>query len=102
MILHPHRKTFLTTHHIVNRLHGGKSTPDNSLKLWRDRHNNFHFIFGNKSIDEIMYNMNFYHYHYHRTSAWKLLFGRLPLLEVVRLLERTMKIKRSLKKRKRG
>lgn len=43
--------------------------------------------------------MNYYWYKHKDTKHWKLLFRDLPLLEVVRLLERTIKIKSSLKGR---
>jgi len=97
-IKHPHRDTHLSRHHICNKIRGGTMCPKNILRLWRDKHNYWHQIFKDRTIDEIMYNMGFYHYHHGQTEAWKFLFKNLPLLEVVRLLERTMKIKRSIKR----
>ena len=40
-------------HHIKNRCHGGKSTPQNLLKLDSERERAFHFVFGNKSFEEV-------------------------------------------------
>lgn len=96
---HPKRDTFLTRHHILPRHRKGKSIPSNTLKLWRDRHDAVHFLFGNQTLNEIVYDMNYYWYKHKDTKHWKLLFRDLPLLEVVRLLERTIKIKSSLKGR---
>ena len=40
-------------HHIKNRCHNGKSTPSNLLKLDSERERAFHFVFGNKSFEEV-------------------------------------------------
>jgi len=98
-IQHPKRATHLSRHHILSRNRKGKSVPSNCLKLWRDRHTAFHFLFGNQTLDEIMYTMSFYYGRHRHSKEWKLLFRNLSLLEVVRLIERTSKIKHSLKKR---
>jgi len=43
----------MVKHHITNRCHGGKSTPSNLLKFDSERERAFHFIFGNKSFEEV-------------------------------------------------
>ena len=40
-------------HHIVNRCMGGHSTPDNLLCFDSEREKAWHFLFGNKSFDEV-------------------------------------------------
>lgn len=40
-------------HHITNRVNGGKSTPSNILKLDSERERAWHFLFGNKSFEEV-------------------------------------------------
>lgn len=97
-IKHPHRETTLSRHHILNKIRGGTMCPKNILRLWRDKHNCWHYIFKDRTIDEIMYTMSTYYDHYSQTDEWRVLFKDLPLLQIVRLLERTMKIKRSLKR----
>lgn len=103
MISHPHRNTFLTTHHILPKVRCSSpkkmNLPSNKLRLWRDRHSAFHYMFFNFTLNEIVYDMNYYWYKHKDTKHWKLLFRDLPLLQIVRLLERTIKIKSSLKSR---
>ena len=96
---HPHRNTHLSRHHILSRSRKGKSLPSNTLMLWRDRHDAFHHIFGNLTLDEIKFDIIGFYRHYQWTHSWEILFHNLTLQEVVRLLERTSKIKHSLKKR---
>jgi hypothetical protein len=98
-IKHPHRNTFLTRHHDLARVRRGKSVPSNCIKLWRDKHSSFHYIFGNQTFKEIIFTLDIYYTAYSHTKEWKLIFRNLTLLEVVRLIERTSKIKHSLKKR---
>jgi hypothetical protein len=43
----------IVRHHIKNRCHGGKSTPSNLLKFDSERERAFHFVFGNKSFEEV-------------------------------------------------
>lgn len=73
-------------------------SPKNILRLWRDKHNYWHQIFADRTIDEAVYNIKFYHHCYKHTEAWHTLFKNMPLPKVVQLLERTMKIKRNLKR----
>jgi len=40
-------------HHIVNRCRGGKSTPDNLLRFDSERERAWHFLFENKSFEEV-------------------------------------------------
>jgi len=96
----------MTTHHIYPKVrcssHKKMNCPSNKLRLWRDKHSAFHNIFFNHSFDEIVYDMHRYWYKHRETPQWKLLFKNLPLLEVVRLIERTIAIKASLKGKYRG
>jgi hypothetical protein len=96
---HPKRKTHLSRHHIISRHRGGKSTPSNCIKLFYDRHCCWHYIFGHATFTEAVADIKRYHFHYGHKSEWKMLFHELSLPEVVRLIERTSKIKHSLKKR---
>ena len=43
----------MVRHHIKNRVNNGKSTPSNLLKLDSERERAFHFVFGNKSFEEV-------------------------------------------------
>jgi len=40
-------------HHITNRTNGGKSTPENLLLFDSRREQAWHFLFGNKSFEEV-------------------------------------------------
>jgi len=40
-------------HHIVNKCRGGKAKPSNLLKFDSERERAWHFIFGNKSFEEV-------------------------------------------------
>lgn len=96
-IKHPFRKTFMTTHHICPKARCSSlkrmNHPSNKIRLWRDKHSAYHYIFGNQTFDEIVYSMSVYYHGYSNTDAWNLLFKDMPLLQVVRLIERTIKIK---------
>jgi len=43
----------MVKHHITNRVNRGKSIPSNLLKFDSERERAFHFIFGNKSFEEV-------------------------------------------------
>jgi len=43
----------MVNHHITNRVNRGKSTPSNLLKFDSERERAWHFIFGNKSFEEV-------------------------------------------------
>lgn len=40
-------------HHITNRVNGGESTPENLLVFDRNRERAWHFLFKNKSFEEV-------------------------------------------------
>ena len=40
-------------HHIVNKCKGGKKTKSNLLTFEVNRHKAWHFLFGNKSFEEV-------------------------------------------------
>ena len=41
-------------HHIINRKDGGESTRENLLFIKEDRHREWHTLFGDKTIDEVI------------------------------------------------
>jgi len=43
----------MVKHHITNRCHGGKSTPENLIRLDSERERAWHFLFGNKRFEEV-------------------------------------------------
>lgn len=45
----------LTKHHLTPSCRGGKTTPENILYIWRDKHEMFHFLFGNLTLEEIIH-----------------------------------------------
>lgn len=48
------RKNKLSRHHLLARSRGGDSNPYNILMLWRKKHDCWHTLFGNKTLDEII------------------------------------------------
>ena len=43
----------MVKHHITNRVKGGKSTAENLLKFDSERERAWHFLFKNKSFEEV-------------------------------------------------
>jgi hypothetical protein len=43
----------MVKHHITNRCRGGKSAPDNLIRLDSERERAWHFLFGNHSFEEV-------------------------------------------------
>lgn len=50
---HWERAKRFNKHHIKNRSRGGKTTPENLLRMDIERHNALHFLFGNLDFQEI-------------------------------------------------
>ena len=48
------RKTKITEHHIIPKCREGKKDPGNVLKLKRDKHDAWHDLFDNMTLDEII------------------------------------------------
>lgn len=48
------RKAFISRHHLCPKSRGGSMSDSNLLKLWRDRHDMWHDLFGNRTLDEII------------------------------------------------
>ena len=44
----------LSRHHLKNRVHGGGDHAWNILKLKEERHREWHVLFGNKDLPEII------------------------------------------------
>lgn len=102
---HYARNTYLTKHHILAKKRGGTLAPYNTLRLWRDKHDAWHSVFGSLNLDEIINGLYCQYRTLMRTSQtkqWQFLFKGKTIPEVIALLKRTRKIKRSLKKKKHG
>ena len=39
-------------HHLIPRNRGGSSSPNNLFLIWNERHDIWHHLFGNATIDE--------------------------------------------------
>lgn len=98
-VRHPFRDTFLTTHHLKPkiRLLPHTYSPQNKLKLWRDRHNLWHKWFKVLTLREIINQWDSFRMYYN-TPEWKLLFHDLSFREANKLLKRVARIKRHTKK----
>jgi hypothetical protein len=48
-----HRKGKRNNHHIINKTNGGSDGFKNLISLDEERHNAFHFLFGNLSFQEV-------------------------------------------------
>lgn len=102
---HPTRKTYLTKHHMIPKQRGGHLAPWNTLRIWRDKHDCWHFCFGQLTLDEIidkLFARNKIIMQTSRTKYWKFMFKDKSVRKVIALLKRIRKIKRSLKKKKHG
>lgn len=93
MIQHPFRDTFLSKHHIINKIRGGKTRPNNILMLWRDKHSAFHFLFSDLSLSQILQRWNFYE-KYVNTYQWKLVFNSKDFNYCKDVLKRVNRIKK--------
>ena len=93
MIKHPNRDTFLSKHHIVNKIKGGKTKPRNIIMLWRDKHTVFHIIFQSYSLKEILNKWNSFD-KYFETHLWKLVFNNNDPDYCKDVIKRIIRIKR--------
>ena len=96
-IYHPKTSEMLTRHHIVNRIRGGKTRPDNILMLWEHKHHCWHQVFGNHSIREVINYWERFRF-YRERPHWKVIFHDLKPDQAKKLLQRVMRIKRKLRK----
>ncbi len=90
----------LTNHHLVPRsrirqYYGASFTlPNNLMKLWRLRHDSWHVLFRNKTLNETIAYLETKKsraYAYQKT-AWKTLFKEKSWHEVVQLLRRAQRM----------
>ena len=100
MVNHPFRDTFLTKHHIRPKIRGGILSPDNTLKIWYDKHQAYHRLFGTLVLDEIISWLK--RDVYYSVQDWTIVFGSKTPVEAVSLLIRVRRIKRSLKHRQKA
>ena len=49
-----YKRVKLTKHHLTPKERMGTGEPSNILMLWRDRHDYFHKIFGNRTLEELI------------------------------------------------
>lgn len=47
-------KRFMSRHHLRPVSRKGSDSDSNLLRLWRDRHDAWHKLFGNRTLDEII------------------------------------------------
>jgi len=43
-----------TSHHIIPKSRGGKIHSENQFVMWNDRHEAWHLLFGEMTLDEII------------------------------------------------
>jgi hypothetical protein len=106
--LHPFRDTFMTVHHLRAKTRGGVKKPNNSLRIWRDKHTAWHILFHNDTLDEIIskMSMNLYKFTRYileddkRYQAYRLLWRNQPLVHVLQILKRLRRIKKNLGRHK--
>ncbi len=96
MTHHPKRKVHLSRHHLTCKQRFGRTIPSNILMLWRDSHDYWHMLFGNRTLDEILcflLNNSRELQRKKKTPTWKKLFKEKTELHVYRILRRVKKIK---------
>lgn len=90
----------MSSHHLIPRerirsYYGETLTlPNNLLRLWRLKHDAWHILFGNKTLNEILKHLkkrssDIYGY---KTLTWKILFREKTKKEVFRLLLRVRRV----------
>ena len=95
---HPFRKTRLSYHHLTCKFRGGTDEPWNVVKLWADKHEAWHKIFGLASLETAI--DNFYLYRFNSiTPQWKLIFGHKTDFACIKLLRRLQQFKNNLKQK---
>ena len=97
-------KLFKDEHHLVPRSRGGSCHHRNKLWLWRKRHEAWHNMWGNDTLDEIVAHLSSLAKRYKRDTYahsrnWVVVFGKKDVYEALELLHRVAEIK--LKQRKR-
>lgn len=100
LIWHHSRDTYMSKHHLVPKSKGGCKRQHNLLRLWRDKHDSFHFIFGNATLTEILSILLYGKRNIGKwvgTAHWVLLFGNKNCVEVYALLVRVQRMKNRLR-----
>lgn len=91
-------------HHLISRSKGGESLSSNLLRIDVYKHDAWHLLFGNKTIDEIVKLLKkFKDYkefmrtinHYHKHRAYQRLLGKRTIEEAVVLMLRIKSIKKA-------
>ena len=95
---HPFRNTRLSYHHLTARFKGGTDEPSNVIRIWADRHEALHQVFGLASLESIIDNFYLYRF-YNKRPQWRLIFGYKSDFACLHLLRRLLKIKNNLKQR---
>lgn len=104
-MMHPKRNTHLTTHHILAKSRGGTKHPSNSLRIWRDKHNEWHVLHHNDTIDDIISKLNQHPckflqsvlYDKRRYQAYAMLWRNQPVEHIIAVLKRVRRFKKKLK-----
>ena len=47
-------KRYLTRHHLTPKTRNGKDTPENILYIYRNKHDVWHTLFGNLTLQEVI------------------------------------------------
>lgn len=89
----------LTRHHLTPKCRGGHANPQNILYLWSNKHRNWHHIFLNKKLEEVIFELDKFYMRHSGTYRWYAIFKKKELWEVRILLLRVMRIKRKKIKR---
>lgn len=90
----------LEKHHLIPRVKQGHATPCNILRLWSLRHDHWHHLFNQDTLEQSIRNLPKVYAFKSTTASWKLVFGDKTLLESRTLLMRVRSIKKSLGKKK--
>ncbi len=100
LIQHPKRNTYLSKHHLHPKKRGGTRHYSNILKLWRDRHDSWHYCFGQFNLHEIIGNIKnntITIRNVQKSRHWKFLFKDKTNVEIILLLIRVRKMKKKHK-----
>ena len=100
MIKHKTRDTYMSRHHLIPKIRGGTYSKRNILNLWRDRHNLWHNIFADLTLDEIikMLDKGRYANEVVKNIYWKQLFKNKNAKQAQLILIRIKRIKKHLRK----
>lgn len=98
---HPFKSNVtLRKHHLIPKIRKGIGSPSNLLNLWDYKHLNWHLLFRERTLNEIIFEIDKLYVEYRATKEWFSLFKYKELWEVNLLLCRVRSIKRTLKKRR--